>query len=52
MTLLHHILDLRDEMGRQDDELARIASNPVVHRPGDGKDAFAVLQGRIRTPRG
>jgi hypothetical protein len=31
-------------MRRQDDELARIASNALVDRPGDGQDAFAVLQ--------
>jgi len=30
-------------MRRQDDELARVASNALVHRPGDGQDAFAVL---------
>src|SRR4029453_13006854 len=30
-------------MRRKDDELASIASNALVHRPGDGQDAFAVL---------
>jgi hypothetical protein len=44
MAILHYILDLSDEMRRHDHELARIASNPLVHRPGDSHDAFAILQ--------
>jgi hypothetical protein len=44
IALDHHILDLRDEVRRQDDELARIASNSLVLRPPDGQDAFAILQ--------
>src|SRR4029453_16109291 len=43
IALKHYILDLRDEVRRQDDELARIVSNALVHRPGDGQDARAVL---------
>jgi hypothetical protein len=43
IALEHYILDLRDEMRRQDDELARIVSNALVHRPGNGQDAHAVL---------
>jgi hypothetical protein len=31
-------------MRAQDDELARVASNQLIYRPGDGQDAFAVLQ--------
>jgi hypothetical protein len=31
-------------MRRQDDELVRIASNALVHRPGDRQNAFAVPQ--------
>ena len=43
IALEHYILDLRDEMRRQDDELARIVSNALVHKPGDGQDPLAVL---------
>jgi len=36
IALQHHILDVSDEMRGQDDELARVASNPLVDGPGDG----------------